>query len=145
MTKGSNSVGQIDPLRRQIGGKLKVVSVKIYDAFLEKQRIRAVLNVAQKKGLIFVPENCSVCGKKPNYFLLKHHENYDKPWDILWVCSRCHSKYHRYYTSKGKRRTPKNFFLGVAPPLSPDSLKECHERGIMIDEFCNPIKDNEFF
>lgn len=34
------------------------------------------------------PENCQNCGSecKPD----AHHEDYDKPLDVIWLCVRCH-------------------------------------------------------
>ena len=34
---------------------------------------------------------CILCGS-PN--TLMHHEDYDKPLNVLWMCYKCHSDYH---------------------------------------------------
>jgi hypothetical protein len=37
-------------------------------------------------------ERCCRCGSTEN--LNRHHENYDKPLDVIIVCSLCHHKIH---------------------------------------------------
>lgn len=34
---------------------------------------------------------CLVCR---NSSVLAHHENYDNPWKIIWLCEPCHKDYH---------------------------------------------------
>jgi len=54
---------------------------------------------AVNRGEITVPENCQACGT-PNrkcsdgrrYLQAHHHEGYDKPLSVLWLCSKCHRK-----------------------------------------------------
>ena len=35
---------------------------------------------------------CVLCGR--NGHILAHHEDYDKPLELLWVCASCHKKIH---------------------------------------------------
>jgi hypothetical protein len=47
-----------------------------------------------KRKLIIKPENCSICGiSTPD--LHGHHDNYEKPLDIIWVCWLCHNNLHK--------------------------------------------------
>lgn len=46
---------------------------------------------AQKLGLL-VPKPCERCGATEN--IQKHHEDYDKPLDVVWLCPKCHSARH---------------------------------------------------
>jgi len=49
-----------------------------------------------RKGNIKRPHYCSKCGK----FGLRiegHHEDYDKPLEVIWLCRACHRKEHRRY------------------------------------------------
>jgi hypothetical protein len=36
-------------------------------------------------------EKCKICKKKNAY---AHHDNYDKPLEIRWMCPSCHKKFH---------------------------------------------------
>jgi hypothetical protein len=48
-------------------------------------------NQALTKGLIKKPRRCSRC-KRPHPRLEKHHRDYSKPLEIIWVCPPCHAK-----------------------------------------------------
>jgi len=46
---------------------------------------------AIKKGLI-EKEPCQICGRLPSY---AHHCDYNKPLDVMWLCRKCHTEWHR--------------------------------------------------
>ena len=46
---------------------------------------------AIRKGLL-VPSPCIRCGEKKS---LAHHEDYDKPLDVMWLCQPCHKQRHK--------------------------------------------------
>jgi len=50
-------------------------------------------NKAQKKGLLEKPSACTKCGKQTEK-LHKHHHDYTKPLEVVWLCSPCHGKAH---------------------------------------------------
>lgn len=48
---------------------------------------------ALASGRLVKPESCEVClitGKK----LTAHHPNYAEPLRVVWVCYRCHKRWH---------------------------------------------------
>ena len=47
-------------------------------------------------------EPCSVCGREDSQ---AHHDDYDKPLDVIWLCPPCHSKRHKML----KIKTPESF------------------------------------
>lgn len=59
----------------------------------DKRRSYAHSQVSQaiKKGtLIKIP--CERCGCEQS---LAHHEDYDKPLDVVWLCQPCHKQRHK--------------------------------------------------
>lgn len=57
----------------------------------KKANARAYVNVYIKRGKI-IKQPCEVCSS-PN--VQAHHDDYDKPLEIKWLCSPCHIKYHK--------------------------------------------------
>jgi hypothetical protein len=50
----------------------------------------AVARAVKKGTLIKVP--CERCG---NIKSLAHHDDYDKPLDVMWLCQPCHKQRHK--------------------------------------------------
>ncbi len=70
---------------------------------LTRQRIDQILNrgksnarqrfaAAVKEGRIERPKVCSACGKRKK--IHGHHDDYSKPFDVRWLCPKCHYKQH---------------------------------------------------
>lgn len=58
----------------------------------DKGRVRSLTSRRIRAGWIPKADACSQCGAlNPQV----HHVNYDRPDDILWLCSKCHGKQHR--------------------------------------------------
>lgn len=59
---------------------------------LKKQNdAHKMVSYAVKLGLIKKPEKCEKCLEiYPN--LDGHHNDYDKPLEVLWICRKCHRK-----------------------------------------------------
>ena len=36
-------------------------------------------------------QSCLLCSSVST---IKHHEDYNKPLNVIWLCKRCHSQYH---------------------------------------------------
>ncbi len=51
---------------------------------------RCYANVYKRRGRL-KPEMCANCGAEKAE---KHHENYDKPLIVVWLCRDCHLKRH---------------------------------------------------
>ena len=69
-------------------------SVKIYrERYPLAHAAHWKLSEAVKAGKVDKPNKCSECGKTG--MVLGHHEDYNKPLDVIWVCSKCHSRIHR--------------------------------------------------
>lgn len=58
-----------------------------------KQIARYRTRRAIKEGSIKIPVKCDDCGREHN--LDCHHNNYDNPLDVSFLCSDCHGEKHR--------------------------------------------------
>ena len=69
----------------------KVNSKYRNDVFFAKQKkARAAVASAIKKGLL-IKQPCKVCGEER---VDGHHEDYDKPLDVIWLCRLHHLEHH---------------------------------------------------
>jgi len=58
----------------------------------EKVKAKSILNSALISGTIIKPKRCCKCNNITR--LSAHHKNYNKPLDVLWLCSSCHKTLH---------------------------------------------------
>ncbi|WJN64480.1 hypothetical protein Erwinia_phage_Papaline_00012 [Erwinia phage Papaline] len=73
--------------------KLGIVKDYQTDMKQEKRKVNAAFNNAVRRGELVRPEHCSRCGgSKPQ----GHHEDYSRPFDVMWLCQKCHSAHHRW-------------------------------------------------
>ena len=59
----------------------------------KKGKARSVTSNGIRDGKIDKPLVCSECPS--DYAIVGHHDDYDKPEEVRWLCSKCHSKWHR--------------------------------------------------
>jgi len=56
------------------------------------------VKVALKNGTLVRPSICSRCGDSPppasdgRTQIQAHHDDYNKPLDVEWICAACHRK-----------------------------------------------------
>lgn len=61
-----------------------------------KYAAHIILGNAIRDGKI-IREGCRVCGDKAH----GHHENYDKPLEVVWLCAVHHSQRHKEMKAEG--------------------------------------------
>ncbi|PWU06772.1 MAG: hypothetical protein C5B43_01280 [Verrucomicrobia bacterium] len=61
-------------------------------AFKKKRYANVLLNRAVSKGELERPSHCQNC--KNRAAIQGHHHDYGKPYDVTWLCSKCHAKAH---------------------------------------------------
>lgn len=66
-----------------------------------KNNCSSYANTYLGRGKIKKPEKCECCNISPAQQM--HHEDYDKPLEIIWLCKKCHKELHK------KRETFKDF------------------------------------
>ena len=58
-----------------------------------KYKAHTIVNNALRSNKITKPKECSSCGSTKT--IHGHHDDYLKPLDVRWLCSACHSQWHR--------------------------------------------------
>lgn len=61
----------------------------------KKYKAHLAVNNAVRNGSLINPNMCSVC-RSTNH-IEGHHDDYDQPLVVRWLCSRCHSIWHAEY------------------------------------------------
>lgn len=55
-------------------------------------KARAAVGNAVRDGRLHKPDNCENCGS--DFSLEGHHDDYDKPLSVRWLCACCHKRWH---------------------------------------------------
>ena len=67
-------------------------SARYITKYPERCRANGRVQYALQTGKLRKPEHCEICLRKAE--LHGHHEDYDKPLEVVWVCSWCHNVIH---------------------------------------------------
>jgi len=92
--KNIERIREYDRIRSKNSERMKIAS-EISKAWYQadKRRLQchnAVTRAVKKGTLIRLP--CIRCGSKKS---LAHHENYDEPLNVMWLCQPCHKQRHK--------------------------------------------------
>lgn len=76
-------------------------------------RIARVLTArAIRKKRLMKPTTCEMCGKQPLVKRLHaHHNEYDRWWDVTWLCGHCHKAVHLKGMNVHCQRCNKQFYV----------------------------------
>ena len=71
----------------------KTISEKYRSDHPEREKAHSLFKSALRSGKVIRPAKCEMCGDscKPH----GHHPDYSKPYDVIWLCSSCHSLLHK--------------------------------------------------
>ena len=61
-----------------------------------RREARSITYNAIRRGELVRASKCENCGKNQN--IEAHHDDYNKPMSIRWLCKNCHGEWHRYNT-----------------------------------------------
>ena len=92
--KNLEKIRAYDRARGKIPERIKA-SVEINKAWRAEDRRRAAAHNAVSRAiktgnLVRIP--CIRCGEEKS---LAHHEDYDKPLEVMWLCQPCHKQRHK--------------------------------------------------
>lgn len=86
----------------------------------EKYTAHQIVRRAVKSGKINKPEECQICKKKSDR-IEGHHEDYNKPLEVIWMCSYCHLYHHqssRFHAERTSEKTSKEDAMFRTPDES---------------------------
>lgn len=73
--------------------------------YREKCMAKGNLREALIRGRAFKFDSCQLCGTfLDSSHLQGHHANYDRPYDVVWLCQDCHKQVHSWLESKSSMR-----------------------------------------
>lgn len=65
-----------------------------HSKYKEKDRANDIIHKAIQRGHLKKPKRCEFC------LLIKsleaHHEYYNKPLEVIWLCKKCHNEWHKW-------------------------------------------------
>lgn len=64
------------------------------EANKKKRWVSHAVNNAIRDGKLHKSQHCESCGKT-DCRIEGHHDDYDKPLDVTWLCSSCHRAWHK--------------------------------------------------
>ncbi len=92
--KNRESVLERTRIWRQVNSeKFKEYWKKSNEKNPQRRRARKILNDHLHRGKIIKGRFCHMCGKEKE--LHAHHENYENPLAVIWICTECHGFIHR--------------------------------------------------
>jgi hypothetical protein len=108
-----------------------------------KKRAQVRVMSAIRSGILIRPGVCSECGKRPDppvgyslpQIIEAHHDNYDEPLKVRWLCARCHNKADRI------RRCNEGRFQPVCYDFV-DFLRATGEYSLPFQ--CDPPMDDDY-
>lgn len=82
--------------------------VAILPFFGEITKIQGLSSRAVRAGRIVAPTHCELCNREHGrcrYQVNGHHESYFKPFDLIFLCGRCHTQ--RHLRLRERKRDPR--------------------------------------
>ena len=89
--KETHRKGNVKYRQTQGGKEMRRKSQQKYNqTYREKRRAHAAVAYALSTGVLTRPDHCEMCFKEcePE----GHHDDYAKPLEVKWLCTKCHSK-----------------------------------------------------
>jgi hypothetical protein len=85
------------------------------------KRAHHAVKAAIAEGRLVRPARCETCAEAT--YAVAHHDDYDKPLDVRWLCRPCHSRHH------AALRPARPVSVKVKVVLAPDVVA-------VLDELC---------
>lgn len=113
-----------------------------------KHKAHTILNDALKSNKITKPLLCENCKKEKE--LQAHHEDYNKPLEVVWLCSKCHHELHKLKRIENNLYKPKKIYIKKGynnkgkskpykKPLFYEKAKKLRDEGLSYKEISKKI------
>lgn len=66
---------------------------RYFEKYPERKIAIYLLNKAVVTKKIKKPKKCSICKRKTH--IQGHHDDYNKPYEVIWACPQCHTNLHQ--------------------------------------------------
>ena len=73
---------------------------KYRETYPKADKARSSCANAIKRGELLKVANCETCGNPSRE---AHHDDYNYPLQVRWLCITCHKKWHKHNTPKNRR------------------------------------------
>lgn len=87
------AAGYVAKWRKENPKKFAAQIKRYADGNKEKIMAYRQFRKALKAGILVRPTSCQECGKAGRVDA-HHHNGYDKPLEVLWLCAQCHRDKH---------------------------------------------------
>ena len=77
---------------KQATGRFNHLKARWRNQNPEKVKAINAANYAVRDGIL-KKQPCEVC--ESDHRTHKHHDDYDKPLEVRWLCSKCHTAHHK--------------------------------------------------
>jgi hypothetical protein len=64
--------------------------------YIGRGKVYDLVKFAKRKGIL-IAEPCVICGAMPT---VGHHEDYNKPLEVIWLCNTHHNRLHKNMLDK---------------------------------------------
>lgn len=83
-----------------------------------QKRAGHLVEKAIKKGIIIPSKVCEVCGAVKTFRdgrsgIQAHHDDYNKPLEVRWLCQKCHHEWHKNHKAKEIEEVPARTSIDV--------------------------------
>ena len=69
-------------------------SLKYRERDVDRYEAKVKVGNAVRAGKLIRPEQCSECSS--THRIEAHHDDYNQPLNVRWLCSKCHKQWHRF-------------------------------------------------
>jgi hypothetical protein len=78
----------------------------------DDDKAQNIVEKAVKRGRVQRPDVCEACGVRPEPFkdgraaIQAHHDDYNRPLDVRWLCQPCHHAWHQSHQAIERKEVP---------------------------------------